>query len=189
MPTFRTSRPVSAAEISDAPHLILVGLPGAGKTTVGRAVAEKLGRPFLDFDEEIERREGVTIAELFAARGEPAFRALESALTRELRDVSGYVVSPGGGWIANPGCLELVRPPATLVYLKVDPARALTRMAAAAAVRPLLNRPNPAAELTKLLTDRERLYLLADHTVRVDFKRVDEVVSHIVALASRGTAD
>lgn len=189
MPTFRTSRPVSAAELGSVPHLVLVGLPGAGKTTVGRAVAERLNRPFLDFDEEIERREGTTIAELFASRGEPAFRALEAALTREVADVSGYVLAPGGGWVTNPGCLDAIRPPATVVYLKVDPGRAIKRMAASAARRPLLNRPDPAAELTNLLAARESTYLLADHTVRVDFLRLDEVVSHIVALAAPERGD
>lgn len=185
MATFRTSQAVSAADLAaeQLPHLILVGLPGAGKTSVGRAVAEQLGRRFLDFDAEIERREGVSIAEIFASSGEQHFRALERRLTDSLRTERGYVLSPGGGWIANPGCLDALRPPAVLVYLQVEPARALKRMAGSVQSRPLLKRPDPVGELTKLLADREHLYLLADHTLRVDFLRETEVVSRIVALA------
>ncbi len=182
MPTFRTSQPVSAADVA-VPHLVLVGLPGSGKTTVGAAVAAELRRNFLDFDAEIERRESATIAEIFGAHGEAYFRALERQLTEELRAVGGYVVAPGGGWIANPGCLEAVRPPAVVIYLQIDPERALKRMSAAAASRPLLRRPDPLAELKKILADRQDRYLLADHTVRVDFLRQNEVVAHIVALA------
>src|SRR5215207_8822569 len=72
-------------------HLILVGLPGVGKSTVGAAVAERLGRPFLDFDAEIERREGKSVADIFAERGEAAFRDLERALTEEARTAPGMV--------------------------------------------------------------------------------------------------
>jgi shikimate kinase len=184
MPTFRTSRPVSAADLT-VPNIVLVGLPGSGKSSVGKAAADALGRNFLDFDVEIERREGAPVAQIFAERGEPRFRALERALTDELRDAGNFIAAPGGGWIANPGCLEAIRPPGIIIYLQVEPARALQRMAGQAQARPLLRRPNPLAELEKLLADRKDLYLLADHTVRVDFVREKEVVAAIVALASK----
>jgi shikimate kinase len=188
MATFRTSRPVSVADLT-VPNLILVGLPGAGKTTIGRAVAAELGRNFLDFDAEIERRQGSSVAEIFGARGEPAFRALEVALTEELKASGNFILAPGGGWITNPGCLDMLRPPAQVIYLQVEPARALKRMAAEATARPLLRHPNPLAELERLLGARKDLYLLADHTVRVDFMREKEVIAHIVALASRPSGD
>ena len=188
MVTFRTSRPVSAADLT-VPNLVLVGIPGSGKSSVGRAVAEALGRNFLDFDTEIERRQGASVAQIFAERGEPFFRALERTLTDELRVAGNFVASPGGGWIANPGCLEALRPPATVIYLQVEPARALKRMADQAAARPILRHPNPLAALEKLLADRKELYLLADHTVRVDFVREKEVIAAIVALASSERAD
>lgn len=184
----RTLRPVSAAELATA-NLILVGLPGSGKTTIGRGVAEALGRPFLDFDAEIERREHTPIAQIFAERGEAHFRNLERGLTDQLKGSGGYVLAPGGGWIANPGCLEALRPPAVLVYLEVAPARALKRMAAEVAARPLLRRPDPLGELERLLAARKDLYLLADHTVRVDFLREKDVVSRIVALAGGKIGD
>src|SRR3982751_6846211 len=82
-PTFRTSQPGSAADPSK-PHLILVGLPGSGKTTVGQAVAEKTGRTFLDLDLEIERREGKSISQIFGEKGETYFRKREREVTEEL---------------------------------------------------------------------------------------------------------
>jgi shikimate kinase len=188
MTTFRTSRPVIATEFG-TPHLVLVGLPGAGKTTIGMAVAEAVGRNFLDLDAEIERREGISIGEIFGAKGEKHFRALEKQVTEELKKVSGFVVAPGAGWITNPGCLELVRPPAVIVYMQIEPARAFKRMGAQAVARPLLNRPDPVGELTKLLQEREPSYLLADHTVRVDFRNEKEVTASIVALAPPGSQD
>ena len=185
MPTFRTSRPVSAADVADPvkPHIILVGLPGAGKTTVGRAAALELKRPFLDFDAEIERREYLSIAEIFGSKGEPHFRSLERKLTEELRTVGNMVLSPGGGWMSNPGCLDLLRPPSMLIYLKVRPEVALTRMGKDVVRRPLLQRPDPIGELRHLLWSRESLYSQADHTVSADLMTLQQAVDNIVVLA------
>jgi shikimate kinase len=182
MSTFRTSQAVSAADAA-IPHLILVGLPGAGKSTIGKAVAAELKRNYLDLDAEIERREGITIGEIFGSRGEKHFRELEKRVTEELRDLGGYVVSPGAGWMTNPGCLELVRPPSIIIYLQIQPDRALKRMGAQSVARPILNHPDPLGQLTKLLAEREPTYLLADHTVRVDFRNEKEVTASIVAIA------
>ena len=107
IPTFRTSQPGSAADPTK-PHLILVGLPGSGKTTVGQAVAEKTGRTFLDLDLEIERREGESISQIFGEKGEEYFRRRERELTAELRLVGNMIVSPGGGWMMNPDVVALV---------------------------------------------------------------------------------
>src|ERR1044072_6860459 len=103
---FRPSSPVSAAD-SRRPHLVLVGLPGAGKSTVGKAVAGRLGRTFFDFDLEIERRQGKTIAEIFGEKGEGHFRELERALTEELRLMGNMILAPGGGWVTSPDVVRL----------------------------------------------------------------------------------
>ena len=110
MATFRTSQPGSAADPA-VPHLILVGLPGAGKSTVGSVLARELGRSFLDFDAEIARREGMSIAEIFATKGEPTFRQLEHGLTEELKDLGGMVLAPGGGWVARPDTVAIFPTP------------------------------------------------------------------------------
>jgi shikimate kinase len=144
------------------PHVILVGLPGAGKTSVGRAVAAQLGRRFLDFDEEIERREGQPVARIFAERGEAYFRGIERALTEEMRLVGArMVLAPGGGWITIPDVVGLLRPPGTVIYLAVRPETALERMGPLRSRRPLLAEPDPLAVLRRLLEQRGSLYLAA----------------------------
>lgn len=170
------------------PHLILTGLPGSGKSTVGAAVAERLGRPFLDFDQEIERRAGCSVIELFRTRGEPTFRTLELELTRELSRSAGMVLAPGGGWITVPGALELLRPPGVLVYLRASPDVVLERMGSSSSLRPLLSAPEPLAELRELLSKREARYLLADHVLDVEHIDLQGVISLVTRLAtgSRG---
>jgi shikimate kinase len=179
MPTFRTSRPVSAADPS-RPHLILVGLPGAGKSAVGGLVAEALGRTFLDFDAEIARREGMSIPDIFAQLGEPHFRALERSLTAELQALGSMTLAPGGGWMSQPESVALLRPPARLVYLRVTPATAMRRMGAGAASRPLLRRGDPVAELQRLLALRGPAYETSDLAVDVEDLALQQVTGKIV---------
>lgn len=178
-PTSEAGSPAARAE----PHIILVGLPGAGKTTIGRRVAKRIRRQFLDFDREIERREGVKVAQLFATRGERYFRDLELSLTRELADTGGMVLAPGGGWIMNEGALALLRPPARMIYLKVAPEVALQRMGRKRSRRPLLSRPDPLAELQRLLSIREPYYIMADYVVSVEALRPQQVIETVARLA------
>jgi len=181
--TFRTSQIVSDVDVRK-PHLILVGLPGAGKTSAGEALAERLNRSFLDFDREIERRESASIAELFAIRGEHYFRERELEVTLELRQCGNMVVAPGGGWVTNKGVVDILRPPARLIYLKVKPETALARLGAARAARPLLSRPDPLGELKRLLAEREQLYAQADHVVSAEVVDIKRLVDKLVELAS-----
>jgi shikimate kinase len=180
-PTFHTSRPVLEAD-RHVPHVILVGLPGCGKTTVGRAVAERLSRPFLDLDEEIERREGESIGQIFGGRGEAYFRQLERQLTEELRECGGMIVSPGGGWVANPGLVALLRPPGRLVYLRVRPETALERLGANRALRPLLSRPDPLSELERLHVARQAGYESADWFVDTELYGLQRVIEEVSGL-------
>ena len=168
---------------SDPGHLIMVGLPGAGKSTVGRVVAKTLGWPFLDFDLEIARRAGKSVVKLFADEGETAFRARELALTLEVRSMSPLVMAPGGGWVTIPDVLALVRPPARIVHLRVSPEAALLRLASSRLVRPLLRTDNPRASMESLWASRAGLYAQAD--LVIDMERVDSqhVIQMVVALA------
>jgi shikimate kinase len=179
MATFRTSQAVSAADPS-LPHLILVGLPGSGKSTVGTLLSEQLKRPLLDFDAEITRREGMSIPELFGQKGESHFRELEHLLTAELTELGGMVLAPGGGWVSRPDNLKLLRPPGRLVYLRITTSVAVARMGASATSRPLLNRPNPKAELDRLLSARIMAYESADVVVNVDHLDPQQVTLRII---------
>jgi shikimate kinase len=179
MPTFLTSRPGSAADPS-VPHLVLVGLAGAGKSTVGELLAEALHRSFLDFDIEITRRCGMSVPEIFGQRGESYFREQETVLTRELAETGGMVLAPGGGWILSDENRALLVPRARLIYLKVSPEVALHRMGAATAGRPLLNRPDPRGELEKLLAARSPLYEQAELVMSVDRLDAQRVTERIM---------
>jgi shikimate kinase len=187
MATFRTSQAVSAADPS-LPHLILVGMPGAGKSTVGAMLAEALGRPFLDFDVEITRREGMTIPEIFGQKGEGHFRELEHTLTQELAEHGNMVLAPGGGWVTRSENLALLRPPGRLIYLKISTSVAVLRMGASTTSRPLLNRPNPKAELDRLLSARILAYESADVAVNVDRIDSHQVTQRIIELLQGGSA-
>lgn len=182
-PIFRTSHPGSAADPSK-PHLILVGLPGSGKTTVGQAVAEQTGRTFLDLDQEIERRESRSIGQIFGEKGEPYFRQKERELTEELTLVGNMIVAPGGGWVADADVVSIVRPPSRLVYLRVRPDTALERLGPMRMMRPLLTRPDPLAELTRIFVARRAAYESADSTIDTELYGMQRVIEKVVALAS-----
>ena len=183
--TFRTSNPVSAADPS-RPHLILIGLPGSGKTTIGQAVAKRLGRTFLDLDLEIERREGRSIGQIFGEKGEAYFRKKEREVTEELTLVGNMIVSPGGGWAADPEVVAIVRPPSKLVYLRVTPQTALKRLGPMRQMRPLLSRPDPLAELNRLLEARKAAYDAADYVINAELLDTQRVIDKVSELATQG---
>jgi shikimate kinase len=164
-----------------------VGLPGSGKTTVGEGAARVLGRPFLDLDREIERRQGMTVAQIFAERGEYQFRQFEQKLTEELRGMGGMMLSPGGGWITSPENVALLRPPAHIIYLRVRPETALRRMGPERSTRPMLFRPDPLVELRKLYEARRKAYEAADWTVDTEYQTAHEVINKVCELVRRDT--
>jgi shikimate kinase len=170
-----------------AGHLVLVGLPGAGKSTIGRVVARRLRRPFLDFDLEIERRVECTVAQFFARAGEAAFRELEVRITRELQTAQPMVLAPGGGWVTNPGVMQLLRPPGRIVHLRVSPEEAMRRIARSRHVRPLLQEADPEAKMRHLWASRSALYEQADAMVDVEKLTSQQVTDSVVKLAHGGT--
>ena len=174
---------MSGAAAGPAPAVVLIGLPGVGKTAVGRAAAARLAWPFLDLDEEIERREGRSVAALFAERGEAYFRERERALTVELAGRGRIVLAPGGGWAAQPGLVDLLRPPARIIHLAASPGAAAARMGAARAARPLLEGEDPGARLAALLAARAPAYARADVVIDTEVIDFDAVVSKVCALA------
>lgn len=170
-----------------AVHLVLVGLPGSGKSTIGAALALRLGRPFLDFDVEIARRCGQTVAEIFAQRGEAFFRDQERRLTDEIVEQgtgTPLVLSPGGGWITNRSLVARLRPFARIILLRVSPEVALARMGASVSVRPLLAEGNALERLRAIAAARESAYSAADIAVNAETIAPQQLVDKLALLAS-----
>ncbi|HEX7052122.1 MAG TPA: shikimate kinase [Longimicrobiales bacterium] len=171
-------------EADGVTRLILVGFMAAGKSTVGRRLADLLGWVFIDFDEEIERRTGISIPEIFRLRGEPAFRALEAELTEEVAGIEHAVLAPGGGWITQPELLDAFGPETLVVWLRISPAEAVRRASRTLSHRPLLaSAPDPIAAARTLIREREPLYRLADVVVDVDGRDPEELAEEIAELA------
>ena len=168
----------------DPPALVLVGLPGVGKSTIGAAVAERLGWAFLDLDREIERREGRTVPRIFAESGEARFRELEREATRELVGRRRIVVAAGGGWAAQPGLVALLRPHATIIYLAASPAAVARRLGAGQADRPLLVAGDVVDRLAALLAERAPHYGAADHVIDTELIDYQGVVDMVTLLAT-----
>lgn len=166
-----------------APHLILVGLPGVGKTTIGKAAARHLGREFLDFDEEIERRARMNVRDIFKLRGEDAFRAMELELTRELSTTGGMVLSPGGGWITQQDAVELLRSAGRIIYLRASP-EAVARRLRRVETRPLLAGRDPVVALRELYQKRRAMYETADTVLDTERLARQQLIAKVVELGS-----
>ena len=164
--------------------LALIGPRGTGKSTVGRLLAERLGRPFVDADHALEERLGVSIAELFRTHGEPYFRDEESATLRLLAaQPTPLVLATGGGVVLREANRELLRRFGTVVWLTADPAVLAERLAADPANdRPALTSLGALAEIRQILAVREPLYrLAAHHIVATDGKSAESVADVILA--------
>ena len=154
-----------------------------GKTTIGKAAAKQLGRQFLDFDKEIERRAGMDVREIFRLRGEEHFRAMEFALTEELSTTSGMVLSPGGGWITQEKSVELLRSAGRIIYLRASP-EAVARRLRRVETRPLLAGRDPVVALTELYQKRRALYETADAVLDTERLARQQLIAKVVELAS-----
>ena len=163
-------------------HVALVGLPGAGKTTVGQLAARTLGVPFIDLDAALVARTGLSVADQFAQLGEPAFRAAEAALSRELATTPSAILAPGGGWMSNAAARTALAGAARTIYLRVSPAVAAARLARDPTIRPLVaDAPDPVAALVVLLSRRAHAYASADHVVDTDAQPPVAVAAAVVA--------
>jgi shikimate kinase len=162
--------------------IVLIGLSGAGKTTVAPQAARLLDAPWCDLDQRIEARAGKPIAELFATHGEMHFRTLEAAAMTQALAEPPQVVAAGGGWAAEPGNVAAIGGRALLIYLSLDPAEAARRVAGNSD-RPLLDRGSPAAQLAEQFHARERWYRLADIEIAVGQAAPDAVAASVVVAA------
>lgn len=145
-------------------NIYLVGLMGAGKTTVGRQLAKRLARPFFDSDHEIVERTGVPIPTIFEIEGEEGFRRREAQTIHELSESDSIVLATGGGVVLNPENRRCLHDTGWVVYLNVPP-RLLYERTRHDRNRPLLNVPDPLARLEELHAARDPLYREAAHLV------------------------
>lgn len=162
-------------------HLFITGFMGAGKSTVGRLVAERLGRPFADTDAVIEEREGLSVGALFEARGEEGFRLAEHAALEWLASQGPHVIATGGGVVLRPDNQALLKRAGTVVYLSVTPEEALARLGDAGD-RPLLAGGGLGAARS-ILDARLALYrATADHVVETTGRTPAEVADAVLAV-------
>ncbi|WDR04302.1 shikimate kinase [Devosia algicola] len=144
--------------------LVLVGMMGAGKTTVGRRLATRLGRHFLDSDEEIEKAAQMDIPDIFSTRGEAEFRAGETRVIARVLKEPDVVLATGGGAFVHPETRALVKADAVSVWIKADFDLLFARVSRRSN-RPLLKTDNPRATLKALIKERYPIYGEADVTV------------------------
>jgi len=144
--------------------IVLVGLMGAGKSSIGRRLAQALALPFTDADTEIEAAAGLTIEDIFARDGEAAFRSGERRVIARLLDNPTQILATGGGAFMDPATRELIRSRAISIWLKADLDLLLARVARRNN-RPLLKRGDPRAVLARLIEERYPIYAEADITV------------------------
>ncbi len=164
-------------------HVLLVGMMGSGKSTVGRIVADRMRRPFRDSDADVERRTGNSVPAIFAARGEPAYRAEErAALCAVLTSSVPSVIAVAGGAVLDPETRRRLRHAGVVVWLDVAPYVLAARVGAGIG-RPLLE-VDPAGTLLRLDARRRSVYReLADVVVKVGGRRPEELAEDLVRAA------
>src|SRR5580692_225664 len=171
--------------------IVLVGMMGAGKSTIGRRLSARLRLPFLDADAEIEAAAGMSIPDIFDSRGEPDFRDGEARVIARLLDGGPAVLATGGGAFMSKETRDRIRDKAVSIWLKAD-ADTILRRVKRRADRPLLQTADPAATVGRLIEQREPVYQQADLTIWSrdvpHEKIVDECVDALHAMLCAGGA-
>lgn len=184
----RKNDPAPRTPLLDRP-IVLVGMMGAGKTTVGKRLAPRLGLPFFDADEEIERAAGMSVADLFERHGEESFRKGEAQVIARLLLGPPHVLATGGGAVLDPATRALIKTRAISVWLRAD-VETIFRRAMRRPTRPLLRNADPQGTLARLLAARESLYAQADYVIDSRPGPQDRTVDAVLeALAPRLAAE
>ena len=146
--------------------IVLIGMMGAGKSSVGRRLAARLNIPFVDADAEIEKAAGMSIADIFARHGEADFRSGEARVIARLLDGGPQVLATGGGAFVNADTRNAIRAKGVSVWLSADVEVLMRRTSKRRNERPLLQTTDPAETLRRLLAEREPIYAQADLTIQ-----------------------
>ena len=169
---------LAADEADRSPVIALLGLRGAGKTTIGKKLAKRRRVPFVELDRRIEQAADLSLGEIFALHGEDYYRRLErEVLQAVLAEGKPIVLATGGGLVASPDTFALLRRSATTVWLRATPEDHWNRVVRQGDRRPMADHPQAMADLRSLLAMREPLYALADHTVDTSTATVEQVVA------------
>lgn len=170
-------------------RIVLLGFMCSGKSTVGAAIARRLEWDFVDFDVEIEGREGAGIRRIVEERGEGYLRKLERALTEEVASARQLVLAPGGGWITDPDLLQMLRPGALAVWLRVSPEETARRLKEDPIDRPFRDLDDPVPQIGDMMAEREPLYRRADMVIPAGSRTSEELAFEVELLVrNRGVA-
>jgi len=161
-------------------NIILVGFMGTGKSAVGKMLARKLNRPFVDLDRQIEKETGRTVQQIFERDGEPAFRRLEAKGVREAAARKGHVIATGGGVMCGEENVQALKSSGVLVCLTASADTILERTSASLVSRPLLAGGDPKERITELLALRTPYYARADITIDTTGRTLQEVSEEIL---------
>jgi shikimate kinase len=163
-------------------HIVLVGLPGSGKSTVGKLVADALNTFVIDIDALLVREMGMPVIQIFGMVGEPRFREMERDAVKAAQSRDPCVIVPGGGWAAQPGQLEAAKQTSLVIYLKCQAATAMKRREKGEA-HPLLAGGDPGQKMRMLLEERDPFYRKADHVVNAETASAEAVAAEVMTLA------
>ena len=152
---------------------------GTGKSAVGRTLAKRFKRPFIDLDEKIEKKAGCSIPQIFSKEGEAGFRRREAEAVQQVSRLKDHVIATGGGVMLNEQNVDALKKSGTLVCLTARPDVILQRTMATIASRPLLAGGNPQAKIEELLKLREPFYARADASVETSDRTIEAVVDEI----------
>jgi XRE family transcriptional regulator, aerobic/anaerobic benzoate catabolism transcriptional regulator len=172
---------------ADAPAgvkpIALLGVRGAGKSSVGAALAKRLGVAFVELDQRIEQAAGLPLGELFALHGESYYRRIEhEVLSLLLADPPPMVLATGGSIVNDPTNYALLRARCRTIWLSAQPEDHWNRVIAQGDHRPMAKNPHAFEELRALLTARDKLYARADHTIETTGRRIPQVAAAIAEL-------
>jgi shikimate kinase len=170
-------------------NLYLVGFMGTGKTSVGRAVAHRIGFRCLDSDHEIERLSGRSIPEIFAEKGEAAFREMERRFIEDGHPAEKTVVACGGGLVIQTGMLDLLKTKGVVICLHASIETILARTTRHGAARPLLDVPDPEARARALYAEREAIYRGSGTVILTDGRPLGEIAGHVIRVWRREAAE
>lgn len=167
-------------------NIVLVGFMGTGKTTIGGLLAGRLNMSYINTDSLIEKKEGLTINDIFGKKGEPYFRKAEREIIKEVSKKENMVIDTGGGVIINEDNIKDLKENGVIFCLNASPEEILRRTKRCAH-RPLLNVDNPLSEIKKLLNKRSHYYKKADCQIDTNGRSAAEVAEEIIGIYNRQT--